>query len=33
LLGNVEVAMFLRGKVPEILDQFATIAEASLLEG
>lgn len=33
LLGNVEVAKFLRGKVPEILEQFETIAEASSLEG
>ena len=33
LLGNVEVAKFLRGKAPEILEQFETVAEASSLEG
>lgn len=33
LLGNVEVAKFLRGKVPEILEQFETIAETTSLEG
>jgi hypothetical protein len=33
LLGNAEVAKFLRGKVPEILEQFETIAETTSLEG
>lgn len=32
LLGNVEVAKFLRGKAPEILEQFETIAETTTLE-
>lgn len=33
LLGNAEVGKFLRSKVPEILEQFANIAETSSLEG
>jgi len=33
LLGNAEVAKFLRGKAPEILEQFETIAETTSLEG
>ena len=33
LLGNTEVAKFLRGKAPEILEQFETIAETTSLEG
>lgn len=33
LLGNVEVAKFLRAKAPEILEQFETIAETTSLEG
>jgi ParB/RepB/Spo0J family partition protein len=32
LLGNAEVAKFLRGKAPEILEQFETIAEATSLD-
>ena len=32
LLGNTEVAKFLRGKAPEILEQFETIAETTSLE-
>ena len=32
LLGNAEVAKFLRGKAPEILEQFETIAETTSLE-
>lgn len=33
LLGNAEVAKFLRGKAPEILEQFESIAETMSLEG
>ncbi len=33
LLGNVEVAQFLRSKVPEIMEQFEIVAQASSLDG
>jgi hypothetical protein len=33
LLGNADVAKFLRSKAPEILEQFETVAETTSLEG